>query len=204
MMNNKIKLLLTFAGGVVSGATAMYLYFKSQFEMVEDDSEDESNSEEETKEESVKQVDPDSKEVNELVNEYNDLVKKHGYKPLEPVAESKMKEKAAEDGLEQFCHIDGIEVIPPDEFEVEEGYELETLFYLRDGVVIDGDDHVIDDPTSMVGDAPHYFGSNPGDEDTVYIRNEEKMTKYELLREDRTSEEYFEEDFPRSYQHYNE
>lgn len=203
-MNNKIKLLLTFAGGVVSGATAMYLYFKSQFEMVEDDSEDESNSEEETKEESVKQVDPDSKEVNELVNEYNDLVKKHGYKPLEPVAESKMKEKAAEDGLEQFCHIDGIEVIPPDEFEVEEGYELETLFYLRDGVVIDGDDHVIDDPTSMVGDAPHYFGSNPGDEDTVYIRNEEKMTKYELLREDRTSEEYFEEDFPRSYQHYNE
>lgn len=208
MMNNKIKLLLTFAGGAVAGATAMYLYFKSQFEMVEDITEDESDTKgetkEETKEESVKRVDPDSKKVNGLVNEYNDLVKKHGYKPLEPIAEAKIKEKAAEDGLEQFCHIDGIEIIPPDEFEVEEGYELETLFYLRDGVVIDGDDHVIDDPTSMVGDAPHYFGSNPGDEDTVYIRNEEKMTKYELLREDRTSEEYFEEDFPRSYQHYNE
>ena len=199
MMNNKIKLLLVFAGGVVSGATAMYLYFKSQFEMVEDEPD-----EEETKEESVKQVDPDSKEVNDLIDEYNDLVEKHGYKPLEPIAEAKMKEKAEEDGLEQFCHIDGIEIIPPDEFEVEEGYELETLFYLRDGVVIDADDHVIDDPTSMVGDAPHYFGSNPGDEDTVYIRNDEKMTKYELLREDRTSEEYFEEDFPRSYQHYNE
>lgn len=198
MMNNKIKLLLVFAGGVVSGATAMYLYFKSQFEMVEDDSE------EETKEESVKQVDPDSKEVNDLIDEYNNLVEKHGYKPLEPIAEAKMKEKAKEDGLEQFCHIDGIEIIPPDEFEVEEGYELETLFYLRDGVVIDADDNIIDDPTSMVGDAPHYFGSNPGDEDTVYIRNEEKMTKYELLREDRTSEEYFEEDFPRSYKHYNE
>lgn len=198
-MNNKIKLLLVFAGGVVSGATAMYLYFKSQFEMVEDEPD-----EEETKEESVKQVDPDSKEVNDLIDEYNDLVEKHGYKPLEPIAEAKMKEKAEEDGLEQFCHIDGIEIIPPDEFEVEEGYELETLFYLRDGVVIDADDHVIDDPTSMVGDAPHYFGSNPGDEDTVYIRNDEKMTKYELLREDRTSEEYFEEDFPRSYQHYNE
>lgn len=197
-MNNKIKLLLVFAGGVVSGATAMYLYFKSQFEMVEDDSE------EETKEESVKQVDPDSKEVNDLIDEYNNLVEKHGYKPLEPIAEAKMKEKAKEDGLEQFCHIDGIEIIPPDEFEVEEGYELETLFYLRDGVVIDADDNIIDDPTSMVGDAPHYFGSNPGDEDTVYIRNEEKMTKYELLREDRTSEEYFEEDFPRSYKHYNE
>lgn len=200
MMNNKIKLLLVFAGGVVSGATAMYLYFKSQFEMVED----EPDAEEETKEESVKQVDPDSKEVNDLIDEYNDLVEKHGYKPLEPIAEAKMKEKAEEDGLEQFCHIDGIEVIPPEEFEVEEGYELETLFYLRDGIVIDADDHVIDDPTSMVGDAPHYFGSNPGDEDTVYIRNDEKMTKYELLREDRTSEEYFEEDFPRSYQHYNE
>lgn len=199
-MNNKIKLLLVFAGGVVSGATAMYLYFKSQFEMVED----EPDTEEETKEESVKQVDPDSKEVNDLIDEYNDLVEKHGYKPLEPIAEAKMKEKAEEDGLEQFCHIDGIEVIPPEEFEVEEGYELETLFYLRDGIVIDADDHVIDDPTSMVGDAPHYFGSNPGDEDTVYIRNDEKMTKYELLREDRTSEEYFEEDFPRSYQHYNE
>ena len=120
-------------------------------------------------------------------------MKKHGYKPLEPVAEAKMKEKAEEDGLEQFCHIDGIEIISPDEFEVDENYELETLFYLRDGVVIDGEDHIIDDPTSMVGDAPHYFGTNPGDEDTVYIRNDEKMIKYELLREDRTSEEYFEE-----------
>lgn len=206
MMNNKIKLLLVFVGGMVSGATAMHLYFKSQFEMVEDITEYESDTKEETKEESkeesVKQADPDSKEV----NEYNNIVKKHGYgyKPLEPIAEAKIEEKAAEDGLEQFCHIDSIEIIPPDEFEVEEGYELETLFYLRDGVVIDGDDHVIDDPTSMVGDAPHYFGSNPGDEDTVYIRNEEKMTKYELLREDRTSEEYFEEDFPRSYQQYSE
>lgn len=202
MTNNKIKLLLTFTGGAVAGATVMYLYFKSQFEMVEDITEDESDTKEETKEESVKQADPDSKEV----NEYNNIVKKHGYgyKPLEPIAEAKIKEKAEEDGLDQFCHIDGIEVIPPDEFEVEEGYELETLFYLRDGVVIDGDDHVIDDPTSMVGDAPHYFGSNPGDEDTVYIRNDEKMTKYELLREDRTSEEYFEETFPRHYQQYSE
>lgn len=206
MMNNKIKLLLTFTGGAVAGATAMYLYFKSQFEMVEDITEDESDTKEETKEEikeeSVNRVDPDSKEV----NEYNNIVKKHGYgyKPLEPIAEAKIKEKAEEDGLEQFCHIDGIEVIPPDEFEVEEGYELETLFYLRDGVVIDGDDHVIDDPTSMVGDAPHYFGSNPGDEDTVYIRNDEKMMKYELLREDRTYEEYFEETFPRHYQQYSE
>ena len=110
MMNNKIKLLLAFVGGMVSGATAMHLYFKSQFEMVEDITEDESDTKEETKEEkkeekkeeSVKQVDPDSKEVNELVNEYNELVKKHGYKPLEPVAESKMKEKAEEDGHEQF------------------------------------------------------------------------------------------------------
>ena len=204
MMNNKIKLLLTFAGGAVAGATTMYLYFKSQFEMVEDEPEEKLDINSKEKEESVKQVDPDSKEVNELVNEYNDLVKKHGYKPLEPVAESKMKEKAEEDGLEQFCHIDGIEIISPDEFEVDENYELETLFYLRDGVVIDGEDHIIDDPTSMVGDAPHYFGTNPGDEDTVYIRNDEKMIKYELLREDRTSEEYFEETFPRHYQQYSE
>ena len=204
MMNNKIKLLLTFTGGVVAGATAMYLYFKSQFEMVEDEPEEKLDTENKEKEESVKQVDPDSKEVNELVNEYNELVKKHGYKPLEPVAEAKMKEKAAEDGLEQFCRIDGIEIISPDEFEVDENYELETLFYLRDGVVIDGEDHIIDDPTSMVGDAPHYFGTNQGDEDTVYIRNDEKMMKYELLREDRTSEEYFEETFPRHYQQYSE
>ena len=108
MMNNKIKLLLTFAGGAVAGATAMYLYFKSQFEMVEDEPEEELDTENKEKEESIKQVDSDSKEVNRLVNEYNDLVKKHGYKPLEPVAEAKIKEKAEEDGLEQFCHIDGI------------------------------------------------------------------------------------------------
>lgn len=75
MMNNKIKLLLTFAGGAVAGATAMYLYFKSQFEMVEDEPEEELDTENKEKEESVKQVDPDSKEVNGLINEYNDLVK---------------------------------------------------------------------------------------------------------------------------------
>lgn len=198
MMNNKIKLLLSFAGGAVAGATAMYLYFKSQFEVIEDEPMDESVEKEEPKEK------PEDEKLTDKIDEYNDILVKKGYRPLEPIAEAKMKEKAEEDGLEQFCHIDGIEIIPPDEFEVDENYELETLFYLRDGVVIDGDDHIIDDPTSMVGDAPHYFGSNPGDEDTVYIRNDEKMMKYELLREDRTSEEYFKEEFPRHYQQYSE
>lgn len=198
MMNNKIKLLLAFAGGAAAGATAMYLYFKSQFEVVEDEPTEESVEKEEPTEK------PEDEKLTDKIDEYNNILVKKGYRPLEPIAEAKMKEKSEEDGLEQFCHIDGIEIIPPDEFESDENYELETLFYLRDGIVIDSDDHIIDDPTSMVGDAPHYFGSNPGDEDTVYIRNDEKMMKYELLREDRTSEEYFKEEFPRHYQQYSE
>lgn len=198
MMNNNVKLLLSFAGGMVAGATAMYLYFKSQFEVVED-SEDEPVNDSDTVEEKSNEENLENK-----LDEYNDLITKKGYKPLEPIAEAKMKEKEEETGLEQFCPIDGIHIIDPDEFVIDGDYELETLFYLRDGVVIDADDHIIDDPTSMVGDAPHHYGENPGDEDTVYVRNDEKMMMYELLREDRTSEEYFKEEFPRHYQQFSE
>lgn len=196
-MTNKMKMLLSFAGGAIAGATAMYLYFKNSFEVVED----------KPKEEVIKvnkeEKNEESERLEHLVDEYNKVVNKSGYRPLEPEAEAKMKEKEEETGLEQFCPIDGIHIIDPDEFCSDPNLEGDTLFYLRDGIVVDCDDNVIDDPTSMVGDAPHHFDENPGDEDTVYIRNDEKMMYYELLREDRNSEEYFKETEPRHYQVYS-
>lgn len=69
----------------------------------------------------------------------------------------------------------------PDQFGEFDDYETVSLNYYDDHVITDELDHVFEDAEEALGDVlDGYFGEY--DEDAIYIRNEDRMTDYEVLR----------------------
>lgn len=78
-------------------------------------------------------------------------------------------------------------VISPDNYG-EDGYETSMLTYYSDGVLEDDYWNIVKNPDDVVGsDFMNHFDEYT--EDTVYIRNEELKTDYEITRDKRTYEE---------------
>lgn len=70
-------------------------------------------------------------------------------------------------------------VITPVEFD-RSVYQAVTLFYYLDNIVSDSDGSLITDHEKLIGnDFMHHFGEY--EEDSVYIRNDEKKIDYEIL-----------------------
>ena len=70
-------------------------------------------------------------------------------------------------------------VITPNEFD-EIGHKTQSLIYWADKIVTDDDGNVIDDYETRIGDdALNHFGEY--EEDSVYVRNDEEETDYEIL-----------------------
>ena len=78
-------------------------------------------------------------------------------------------------------------VISPDSYG-EEDYETSMLTYYSDGVLEDDYWNIVENPDDVVGDDfMNHFDEYT--ENTVYIRNEELKTDYEITRDKRTYEE---------------
>lgn len=108
------------------------------------------------------------------LEEYAKILKKTGYND----------ESVIEEGGDSDMN-DGPYVISPDEYG-ENDYECESLTYYADGVLTDDWDNPIEDVEGLVGvESLEHFGDNDGDEDTVYVRNDQYKTDYEILRDNR-------------------
>lgn len=73
-------------------------------------------------------------------------------------------------------------VIPPEEFGENPDYETVSLTYYADQVLTDQDNFIIDpgEIDDMIGEESlDTFGTY--EEDSVFVRNEERMTDYEIL-----------------------
>lgn len=79
-------------------------------------------------------------------------------------------------------------VIPPDEFDELDGYTPVSLVYFDDGVLADDLGVIVDDVNEIVGDALSHFGEY--EEDAVFVRNDAKRCDYEILRDERTYDEF--------------
>lgn len=81
-------------------------------------------------------------------------------------------------------------VISPDEFGEEDGYACVSLNYYADGVLTDDQDMPIEDADTLVGtDFADHFGEY--EDDSVFIRNENESTDYEILRDLRNFADMF-------------
>lgn len=109
------------------------------------------------------------------VQEIRDKVQELGY-----INEQAMKEKEKE--KEEADDMGGPEVIAPEET-WEQDYPMITLtYYEGDGVLADERDRIIGNVDEMVGeDFASHFGEY--EDDTVYIRNPNFKSYYEILRD---------------------
>lgn len=111
------------------------------------------------------------------VQEIRDKVQELGY-----INEQAMKEKEKEKEKEEADDMGGPEVIAPEET-WEQDYPMITLtYYEGDGVLADERDRIIGNVDEMVGeDFASHFGEY--EDDTVYIRNPNFKSYYEILRD---------------------
>ena len=82
-------------------------------------------------------------------------------------------------------------VIPPEAFGEleEEGYTNVSLTFCSDQIVIDDNNDILEDVNDVIGfDSLSHFGEY--EDDAVYVRNDKLRCDYEILLDQRTSEQY--------------
>lgn len=174
-MNNGIKMIFAFTLGAAAGVVAAQRYFKTKYEAIAQEEID-----------SVKEVyykkrkKEIEKTVNDICNEKSNdtLGELDAYK--ETVHDLGYTNKK-EGGSESMAN-DMIEVIPPDEFGVDDDYDCIGFTYYTNDVLTDDGNFPIDDPEEVVGpDALDSFGE--WEDDTVYVRNDIRRCYYEICRD---------------------
>lgn len=169
-MDSNVKIIFGFTLGVAAGVVATWKFFKTKYETI---SREEIDS---VKEVYSKKNSPNTdnniiltREKVEEYKEYKEMVNDLCYKNKEKGGSESMKNQK-------------IEVIPPDEYGIEDDYDLIELIYYADGVLVDDGNYPIEDVDEIVGpEALDSFGE--WEDDEVYVRNDERKCYYNILRD---------------------
>ena len=175
-MNRKLSNVLLFAAGAAVGSLVTWRYFKSKYEVVEDETEE---AEGESEEEDPEVLESKMSYKKPPLKDYVKMVEDYGYKPkthMEEVEEEIVNgEQGDEDIYEPF-------IIRPEEYGELHAYETLSLNYYADGVLTDELDNPIEDVESLVpADFADHFGEY--EDDVVHVRNDNLECDYEILRD---------------------
>lgn len=181
-MNRKLSNVLLFTAGVAVGSLVTWRYFKSKYEVVEDEIEEkteETEGETETEDEDPEVSESKMSYKKPPLKEYVKMVEDNGYVPKTHMEE--VKEEIAngewddKDVYEPF-------IIRPEEYGEIHAYETLSLNYYADGVLTDELDNPIEDVESLVpADFADHFGEY--DDNAVFVRNDNLECDYEILRD---------------------
>ena len=181
-MNRKLSNVLLFTAGVAAGSLVTWRYFKSKYEVVEDEIEEkteETEGETETEDEDPEVSESKMSYKKPPLKEYVKMVEDNGYVPKTHMEE--VKEEIAngewddKDVYEPF-------IIRPEEYGEIHAYETLSLNYYADGVLTDELDNPIEDVESLVpADFADHFGEY--EDDVVHVRNDNLECDYEILRD---------------------
>ena len=181
-MNRKLSNVLLFTAGVAVGSLVTWRYFKSKYEVVEDEIEEkteETEGETETEDEDPEVSESKMSYKKPPLKEYVKMVEDSGYVPKTHMEE--VKEEIAngewddKDVYEPF-------IIRPEEYGEIHAYETLSLNYYADGVLTDELDNPIEDVESLVpADFADHFGEY--EDDVVHVRNDNLECDYEILRD---------------------
>ena len=179
-MNRKLSNVLLFTAGVAVGSLVTWRYFKTKYEVVEDEIEKKTEEPEgESEEESPEVLESKMSYKKPPLKEYVKMVEDNGYVPKthmeeveEEIANGELGDK---DVYEPF-------IIRPDEYGELHAYETLSLNYYADGVLTDELDNPIEDVESLVpADFADHFGEY--EDDVVHVRNDNLECDYEILRD---------------------
>ncbi len=178
-MRNLLTSAVIFTVGAVIGSAVTYKLLETKYKRI---AQEEIDSVKETffemRSESInreKTEDIQPKVANEKSNikDYATVVKDSGYSD----SNNAKKEETNVNSVPRP------RVIPPDEFG-EEDYAVVSLSYYADGIIADDWDKIVEDVASTVGeDFVNHFGEY--EDDSVFVRNDELETDYEILRDTR-------------------
>lgn len=180
-MNRTLSNLLLFTAGAALGSLVTWRIFKSRYEIVDEDYDEEPDDpvegDDRNKSESTEtKIDYNKKPP---LKDYVKMVENYGYKPkthMEEVEEELANgEHGDEDVYEPF-------IIRPEEYGELHAYETLSLNYYADGVLTDDLDNPIEDVESLVpADFADHFGEY--DDNAVFVRNDNLECDYEILRD---------------------
>ena len=179
-MNRKLSNVLLFTAGVAVGSLVTWRYFKSKYEVVEDEIEEKTEEPEGESEEEDPEVleskmsykKPPLKDYVKMVEDYGYTPKTHVEEVEEEIANGEWDDK---DVYEPY-------IIRPEEYGELHAYETLSLNYYADGVLTDELDNPIEDVESLVpADFADHFGEY--EDNVVHVRNDNLECDYEILRD---------------------
>lgn len=170
-MNSTLNKVLIFCCGAAVGSAVTWKLLKTKYEQIANE-EIESVKEVFSRPQQATPSEGDTERYDEAtidsgtVEKYKDMVNNLYHVP------------AAEEEVD----VDRPYVISPEEFGDLDNYNVVSLTYYSDGVLIDEEGNIVDDVDDLVGEdfASHY---GEYEEDSVFVRNDARMTDYEILRD---------------------
>ena len=209
MNKNALINIATFAIGAAVGSVATWKLLKTKYENIaqeEIDSVKEAFAEEtktnrEPVEDEVKVAKAQTKAYNEIIKNVGYSVSSgysEGIKDLNNEVSEKIKTIVAEcdeivnlgkeamvnTGGKETMVKDGPYIISPSDFGEDDEYEVITLVCYADGVITESDNgEIVDDVEGAIGDCDVRAHFGEYEDDSVFIRNEERKVDYEILRD---------------------
>lgn len=184
-MNKTVTTVMAFAVGAAAGVAATWKFFEEKYARIaqeEIDSVKEVFSKRDRKEVQPEKTEPvveatieNPKELIAINKKARAIIDYSGYS-------SSQDEKPEEPKPY---------VIPPEAFGEleEEGYTNVSLTFCSDQVVIDDNNDILEDVNDVIGfESLSHFGEY--EDDAVYVRNDKLHCDYEILLDQRTSEQY--------------
>ena len=178
MMGETIKKIMIFVAGAGIGTVISWQFFKNKYKRIADEEiasvkevfERRHNIEVvSTDEIEADSVEENEKEDSEIKTEYKNLA--NNYNTI--TDEINNEEKGGNDMVNEPY------VIKPEEFDTV-GYDVVSLTYYADKVLVDEDDNPIEDIDYLVGeDSLEHFGEY--EDDSVFVRNDDLKTDFEIL-----------------------
>lgn len=175
-MNNTLRNFFVFAVGAAIGSAATWYFVKTKYERIANE-EIESVKEAFSHKKSESKEEPESDSSSDMAT-YEKVLGNLNYTNY-PEVTNDNDEKGVEEMTEKKK---GPYVISPDEFGNIPEYDAVSLNYYSDGVLANDWDEIIEDVDDVVGEESlTHFGEYEAD--SVFVRNDDAATDYEILRD---------------------
>lgn len=176
-MNNTLNKILIFAAGAIIGSAVSWKFAKDKYERIAQEEIDavkkyyanklkEASTDKEppTKPEEEESADPS-------VSEYNNILQSEGYFSYDEVQD-----------MRKHFGKDHPYVIEPAEYGEFDDYDLLSLTYYADGVLVDSSGEPVDDVDGLIGtEALDRIGEF--EPDSIHVRNDKRKADIEILQD---------------------
>lgn len=174
-MKNSLSNLIIFTAGAAIGSVATWYFVKTKYEQI---AQEEIDSVKEVFSKFVGETDTAVDDIQEAVHEVKNIIEEQGYTNYSNIKQEKG----------DAAKMNGPKVISSKEFDDLADYDVYCLtYYEGDKVLADECDEPIEDIVGMIGeDALSHFGKDEEDPDTVYVKDDEEESRYEIVLDSRS------------------